>query len=48
MPKKSINHDFKDKYPDVPVGTLEPMVTIDIVTKNNFSVIGHVDINYTL
>ena len=34
-PKKS-NHDFKEKYPYVWVGTLEPMRIKDILTKNHF------------
>ena len=37
MPSKSIpqksNHDFKEKYPYIPAGTLEPMSTKVILTK---------------
>ena len=34
MPQKS-HHDFKEKYPDVPVGTLKPKHIKDVLTKNN-------------
>ena len=32
MPQES-NRDFKEKYPYVSVGTLEPMCDLDILTK---------------
>ena len=40
-----INHDFKEKYPYIRAGTLEPMHNKDILTKTFFmpyaSVLGH-------
>ena len=42
-PSKSIpnknNHDFKEKYPYVRAGTLEPMRIKEILTKNSFFVV---------
>ena len=35
MPKKS-NHDFKEKYPYVRMGTLVSMYIKDILTKTTF------------